>query len=280
MFKHSIVSSKGVSIFLRVLLYLFLAALIVTIFYIYHEGGWRDIADFYRYFLNPKRLRLFIASFGPYAAVVFVLLQALQVVFAPIPGEVTGFVGGFLFGNMMGGVLSTIGLTLGSVLAFMIARVFGLKIVERVVKKSYIHKFNDFATHKGLYISYILFLIPGFPKDSLCYLLGLTHMKFLDFFLMALLGRLPGTIILTFQGTAVKDAHYTAFIILLIGSAVLTVLLYFGRNKIIHFFTHIAHRLVKKKKEKHGKKDPVVREKVKGVAPEKPHQKSKTYKPE
>jgi uncharacterized membrane protein YdjX (TVP38/TMEM64 family) len=254
LFKHSIVRSKMASAFLRVLLYLALAALVALIFLIYHEGGWREITDFYRYFLSPQRLRLFIASFGSFAAVAFVLIQALQVVFAPIPGEVTGFVGGFLFGNVMGAGLSTIGLTLGSVIAFQIARVFGLKFVERVVKKAYINKFNDFVTHKGLYISYILFLIPGFPKDSLCYLLGLTHMRFLDFFLMTLLGRLPGTVLLTFQGTAVKDAHYTVFIALSIGSAVAAVILYFARNYIISFFSHVAHKLLKMKKNK-GRKD-------------------------
>ena len=254
MHKHSIVKSPVVSWLLRALLVFLVVVLIVLIFYFYQEGRWQSTLDFYRYFLSPKRLRTFIMSFGPYAAVVFVAVQALQVVFAPVPGEVTGFVGGFLFGNTMGIILSTIGLTVGSVIAFAIARTFGLTIVEKVVKKEYITKFNDFITHKGLYISYILFLIPGFPKDSLCYLLGLTRMRFLDFFLMTLLGRLPGTVILTFQGTAVKDARYKTFVILLIVSAAATLTLYFTRNHIVGFFTHAVHKLLGKKKgKKHHK---------------------------
>jgi uncharacterized membrane protein YdjX (TVP38/TMEM64 family) len=241
----------------------FIIILLALIFYVYHEGGWREIMDFYRYFLSPKRLRLFIASFGPFAAVVFVIVQALQVVFAPIPGEMTGFVGGFLFGNVAGTILSTIGLMLGSTIAFGISRFFGMRFVEKVVKKTYIEKFNFFVTHKGLYISYILFLIPGFPKDSLCWLLGLTHMRFLDFFLMNLLGRLPGTVILTFQGSAVKDERYKFFLILLIVSVVLTVVLYFSRNHIIRFFSHLANKILKKKKDDHGKPHPVVSKKIK-----------------
>jgi uncharacterized membrane protein YdjX (TVP38/TMEM64 family) len=273
LFKHSIVKSKAVSLSLRVLLYIFLAALLFVVISLCYKEGWREIGDFYRYFLNPKRLRLFIESFGPFAAVVFVLIQALQVVFAPVPGEVTGFVGGFLFGNVVGAVLSTIGLTLGSVVAFQIARIFGLKIVEKVVKKEYIHKFNDFVTHKGLYISYILFLIPGFPKDSLCYLLGLTHIRFLDFFLMTFLGRLPGTVLLTFQGTAVKDARYTAFVVLLIGGVAATLILYFTRDHIIRFFSHVFHHLIKKKEHTHREGEPVVGKKVKGVVSKKPDKK-------
>jgi len=263
LFKHSIVKYRWLSILLRVLAGVFLAALIGYIFYLYEQEGWKEVIFFYRHLLSPKRLRLFIESFGPFAAVVFVVVQALQVVFAPVPGEATGFVGGYLFGNVLGVILSTIGLTLGSMGAFYLARIFGLKLVERVVKKEYITKFNDFVTHRGLYISYILFLIPGFPKDSLCYLLGVSHIRFLDFFLMNLLGRLPGTVILTFQGTAVKDARYKAFLILLIGSAVVTLALYLTRNYAITFFTGIARRLRGKKNDAGRKGQPVKGKEIK-----------------
>jgi uncharacterized membrane protein YdjX (TVP38/TMEM64 family) len=189
------------------------------------------------------RLQLFITSFGSYAKVVFVFVQALQVVFAPVPGEVTGFVGGYLFGGTTGAVCSTIGLILGSSLAFGIARRLGIRFVEKIVKKEYIDKFNFFITHKGLYISFILFLIPGFPKDSLCYLLGLTHMRFLDFFLMNLIGRLPGTLMLTFQGSAVKNENYFSFLVLLTISVIMIFVLYLARQYALHKFSLIAHRV-------------------------------------
>ena len=198
---------------------------------------------YYRFFLNPERLQLFIASFGPYAKVVFVFIQALQVVFAPVPGEVTGFVGGYLFGSTLGTVYSTIGLMLGSSLAFGIARGLGIKFVEKIVKKEYIDKFNFFITHRGLYITFILFVIPGFPKDSLCYLLGLTHMRFLDFFLMNLIGRLPGTLMLTFQGSAVKKENYFSFFVLLSVSVILVFVLYLVREYVLHRFSDTAHRV-------------------------------------
>ncbi len=239
---------------LRIVMGLCAIALLSLVYYLYQAGGWRDIVQFYRYFLNPKSLKLFIASFGPLSAAVFVVVQALQVVFAPIPGEVTGFVGGYLFGNIMGTILSTIGLTLGSSLAFWISRRFGLKMVEKVVKKKYIEKFNFFVTHKGLYISYILFLIPGFPKDSLCWLLGLTHIRFLDVFLMNVLGRLPGTLILTFQGAAVKDEQYRMFLVLLIASVIAMVILYFARNRLIGFFQHVSRRITLAKKKNDRRK--------------------------
>jgi uncharacterized membrane protein YdjX (TVP38/TMEM64 family) len=249
----SLVRSGALSAILRVLLYLSVVALIALVFYVYHEMGWREIIGYYRYYLSPKRLGTFIASFGPFAALIFVMIQSVQVVAAPVPGEVTGFVGGLLFGKVAGTILSTIGLTLGSLLAFTIARAFGIRLVEKVVKKEYIDKFNSFINHKGLYIAYILFLIPGVPKDSLCYLLGLTHMKLLDFILMNVFGRLPGTMILTLQGDAVKHGRYQAFFWLLAATVVLTLGLYWARNYLISSLGRRIHLAVKKCKDERGK---------------------------
>ncbi len=243
MIKHSLVKSKGLSYFLRALLGVLIFVLIILIFYIYHEGAWRDIANYYRFFLNPKQLKIFITSFGHYAAVVFILVQALQVVFAPVPGEVTGFVGGYIFGNTWGVIFSTIGLMLGSTVAFTIARSLGIGFVEKIVKKEYIKKFNFFITHKGLYVAFVLFLIPGFPKDSLCYLLGLTHMRFLDFFLINLIARLPGTLMLTMQGSAVEKEKYLSFFILLSVSIISIFLLYLTRDAVLHRFSHAVHKV-------------------------------------
>jgi len=236
---------------LRLFLALCILALITVIFYVYHAGVWRDILYYYRFFINQRHLRSFIASFGPYAAPVFMIIQALQVVFAPIPGEVTGFVGGYVFGNTWGTIYSTIGLMLGSSAAFGIARVLGLAFVEKIVKREYIEKFNSFVTHKGLYISFLMFLIPGFPKDSLCYLLGLTHMRFLDFFLMNLIGRLPGTVMLTLQGSAVKNENYLAFFIILIISLLSALVLYIMREHILHRASHFLHRLHSASSKRH-----------------------------
>lgn len=220
---------------LRILLYVFALFLIVEIFYLYHDGGWREIIHYYRYFLNPKKMGEFIASFGPLAAIIFVAIQVLQVVAAPIPGEITGLVGGFLFGKVWGAILSTAGLTLGSIIAFFVARKFGIRFVERVVKKQYIEKFNFFVTHKGLYITFVMYLLPGFPKDALCYFLGLTRLRFADFVLMNLFGRFPGTLILTMQGSAVRTEHWIELMWLIIITAVMMITLYFSRNYIIDF---------------------------------------------
>ena len=131
--RRHIVKSPYLSLALRVLLGFLFLSLVALIFYIYYTGGWKDTLLYYRYFFSLKRLKLFVASFGPYAAPVYVLLQCMQVIIAPIPGELTGFVGGLLFGVWEGTLLSTIGLTIGSLVAFAIGRLLGAGFVHKIV---------------------------------------------------------------------------------------------------------------------------------------------------
>ena len=159
---------------------------------------------------DKQRLLAFIKEHRNTAAVTFIGLQVLQVLAAPIPGEVTGFVGGMFFGMGWGILYSTIGLTIGSWLAFMIARLLGRHIIEVVVKPETIKRYDYVMKHKGLFIAFIMFLIPGFPKDLLCYVLGLGHMGQRDFLLISTGGRLLGTTLLTVGGTFFRDERYGA----------------------------------------------------------------------
>src|SRR5512139_3645572 len=179
-------------------------------------------------FLDRQRMTAFIHEHRAYAALVFIGLQAIQVVAAPVPGEVTGYVGGYFFGNFWGIVFSTIGLTIGSWIAFLIARTLGHHIVEVVVNPEVIKRYDYVMKHKGLFLAFVMFLIPGFPKDILCYLLGLGHMAQRDFLLISTTGRLLGTTLLTVGGTYFRDQRYGAFFTVVgIGiAAILVVMIY------------------------------------------------------
>ena len=160
---------------------------------------------------DKQRLLAFIKEHRSTAVLTFIGLQVLQVLAAPIPGEVTGFVGGMFFGVGWGILYSTIGLTVGSWLAFMTARLLGRHIIESVVQPETINRYDYVMKHKGLFIAFVMFLIPGFPKDLLCYVLGLGHMGQRDFLLISTSGRLLGTTLLTVGGTFVRDERYGAF---------------------------------------------------------------------
>lgn len=190
----------------------------VGIMYLMYAFGLLDL------FVSKQRLLQFIDEHHTNAVVIFIGLQALQVVFAPIPGEVTGLVGGFLFGTFWGVVYSTIGLTLGSWVAFSLAKLVGRPLVESVVSQETIQRYDYVMKHKGLFLAFLLFIIPGFPKDYLCYLLGLGHMGHVSFLAVSTSGRLFGTVLLTLGGTFFREKHYGA-LFMLTGATIFFILL-------------------------------------------------------
>ena len=161
-----------------------------------------------RLFLDRERAIQFIQGLGPWGFVAFVLLQIVQVVAAPIPGEVVSFLGGYLYGPVLGTVLSTIGLTLGSLLAYALARVFGRPLVQRLVDAKTMARFDFLLQPRGTFLVFVLFLIPGFPKDYLCYLLGLGGFPLARFALIVATGRLGGTVMLVLGGDLLREGEY------------------------------------------------------------------------
>ncbi len=176
------------------------------------------------YFTDRQRLVNFINKHRAYAAFIFIGFQTLQVIAAPVPGEVTGFVGGVFFGAGWGILYSTIGLTLGSWIAFVLARLAGRPLVQLVVNPDTIKRYDYVMKHKGLFLAFLMFLIPGFPKDILCYLLGLGHMSQRHFLLVSTSGRLLGTTLLTLGGALFRYRHYGA-LFMLVGISIFFILL-------------------------------------------------------
>ncbi len=189
--------------------------------------------DIHLLFTQREKTIAFLRSFGPLSVAVFVALQVFQVIFAPIPGEVTGFIGGCIFGAFLGTVYSTIGLTVGSWLAFTLARYFGLPFVEKFVSARIVRTYDHFIEHQGVMIVFVLFLIPGFPKDALCYLLGLSHMRTGIFLVVCTLGRLFGTITLSLGGHWFQGEQLLAFVVLAIVMGLVLLWAYLHREAIL-----------------------------------------------
>jgi uncharacterized membrane protein YdjX (TVP38/TMEM64 family) len=200
--------------------------------------------------MDRKRITSFLDSLGPASFLGFIFLQTLQVVAAPIPGEVTGFIGGFLYGPVLGLLLSTIGLTIGSLAAFLLSRAFGRPFVERFVKKETMAKYDYLLHHKGAFLVFLLFLIPGTPKDFLCYILGLGHLSTREFLVISTVGRFGGTALLTFGGSYIRHHQYYRFSILL---GVAVILVFFSlvyKDRLEKLFRALHHGAAKGEKDK------------------------------
>lgn len=163
---------------------------------------------------------------NPYkGALIFVILQALQVILAPLPGEVTGFMAGFLFGSWLGFFLSTAGIILGSSLAFLMVRAFRKRFLLKYEFHPLYLRIKKLFKKYGLYGVFLLYLFPGFPKDLLNYLMAFMPISFKSFLIVSNLGRAPGTFALAIQGDVVYEGH--PYKIILTTLAFLTALLIF-----------------------------------------------------
>jgi uncharacterized membrane protein YdjX (TVP38/TMEM64 family) len=206
----------------------------------------------FHFFMNRERLTDFIRSLGAWGFAGFILIQAFQVVAAPIPGEATGVLGGFLYGPVAGVILSTAGLTLGSYVAFTLSRIFGRPLTERFVDARTMERFDYLLHHKGAFLVFLLFLIPGFPKDYLCYMLGLGHLSTLEFLAIASTGRLLGTTMLTLGGTFLRDRQYYRFFSLTGVAVVLVFLAIAYKDRLERFFRSLHERFHRRQKRDRG----------------------------
>jgi uncharacterized membrane protein YdjX (TVP38/TMEM64 family) len=190
---------------------------------------------YYDYFIYyNQKLIAFIESFHPYDDLVFIIIQVFQVLVAgAIPAEISGFVGGYLYGPVVGTIYSTIGLSIGSWLAFLLSRTFGLPLVKRLVRPSIMEKYNHFIESLGPLVCFTLFLIPGFPKAALCYIIGLSQMNIWTFVGVSTVGRLFGTMLLSVSGDSVRAMRITVILIILGLVAVFYLLVYLYRHKLM-----------------------------------------------
>jgi len=210
-----------------------LVGLVILFIYLYHSQLSIQTVKLWDLFQDRHQLKKVIKSFGSYSPLVFILLQVVQVVVAPIPGEAIEFLGGYVFGVWAGMAYSMIGLTLGSWLAFSIARIFEKQTIERFVSPELRKKFDYLIGHEGVILSFLLFLTPGFPKDTLCYILGLTPMHWGIFLIISTIGRVPGALMATLQGAKVFERQYVIFLILL-GISALVILVFYIYHEEIH----------------------------------------------
>jgi uncharacterized membrane protein YdjX (TVP38/TMEM64 family) len=214
-----------------------LAALVIIVLLLYlavqfWQPLWAWLSPYYEFASDKKRIKAAIKAAGPLGPLLFISIQALQVIFAPIPGEATGFLGGFLFGAPLGLVFSTLGLTIGSAAAFLLGRWLEKRFVARVVSPETMQRFDFLMERQGALVAFILFLIPGFPKDYLCFILGLSPMDFRVFLVICTVGRLPGTLMLSLQGAQVYKGNYWNSLILVALCVILAGLTLAYREKV------------------------------------------------
>ena len=196
-----------------------------------------------RLYRDKQFLKETVAAWGWAAPVVLILIQGQQVVLSPIPGEITGPVGGALFGTVWGMVYSTVGLTIGTLTCFGLGRLWGEPLIRPWLSEHNWNRMNFVIEAEGAILCFILYLMPGFPKDLLSYLFGISPVPFWVFALVSTLGRLPGTWISSYFGAHVGDHQYITAILFVALVFAACLPLYYYRGTIIRWAQRRARRV-------------------------------------
>ncbi len=163
---------------------------------------------------SPETFRDYVDSHGFAGKLLMIGVTILQVVIALLPGEPFELAAGFVFGWLEGGILCMIGCIIASSMVFLLVGRFGKKVVQLFFHEDKIRQFSFLQNEKRLNILvFILFLIPGTPKDMLTYLVPLTPMKLPTFLWLTSLARIPSLFSSTITGSLAQNENYLAALI-------------------------------------------------------------------
>ncbi len=185
---------------------------------------------------NLQRLQDFAAEHWVAGALIFMGVCVIQVVIALIPGEAVEIAAGLIFGSLWGTVLCLVGITLGSVIVILLVRKFGRKFVESLYPREKIDSLPILNDRKKRNATiFLLFLIPGTPKDLITYIIGLTEVSVPMYILLTTAARVPSILMSTLGGDAFSEGE------------ILKAIVIFGIAAIISGAGYLAYLLIQRK---------------------------------
>ena len=171
---------------------------------------WNPLINFIE---DPDSLALWIEEAGIWGPIVFMLLNTTQVLLAIIPGGPFEVAAGALFGPWIGTLMCDVAMTAGGMMTFFFVRKFGMKFIELFVDKKEIESVKFLhANEKSTTLLFLFFLLPGTPKDLMCYVVGLTDIKWLTWLIINFVGRFPAILLSALGGSALGEQKYGIFI--------------------------------------------------------------------
>lgn len=218
---------------------------IIVIAFLY--GAYEYYSQYFELLKNPEEIKKIIMSYGNNSVIAFIALQVIQVVFFFIPGEIIQIAGGYIFDTFYGSLFSIIGITIGGSIVFGISRFLGRPFVEKIISKRHIKFFSKILNSDRIsYIIFILYLIPGIPKDVLAYICGISNIRFRSFLIYSSLGRLPGIFISTYFGENISSKNIPVLISVSIVTAIFIIIGIIKGRSIINNLTKKCRKNKKK----------------------------------
>ena len=203
--------------------------------------GWFVGRPMIRFAQEPETFRAWVESHGIWGGLVYAAMVFLQVLVAVIPGEPLEICGGYAFGALQGTVLCLLGAVAGSVVVFAFVRRFGREVVEIFFPVEKLQRLRFLqSSPKRDFLFWVIFTLPGTPKDLLSFFAGLTDLSWRKWLLICSVGRLPSIITSTLGGDALGMQNYTWAVVVFGGTLGLSLLGLFIYRKVLQH--HQRHK--------------------------------------
>lgn len=178
---------------------------------------------------------------GIESMLIFMLIQAVQVIIAVIPP--VQIIGGVLFGWFIGFLLSFGGTMLGTFVIFMMVNKFGKPLVEAFIDEKHLTKYKFLQDESKLIkVLVILYLIPGIPKDIISYIVPLTKIKRRDFFMYVMPCRIPAILMSTALGSNAIDGNFKTALCIIFAAIVLGIFGFLFKDSIVEKLKGHKHK--------------------------------------
>lgn len=195
----------------------------------------RYLPEIIKLTVSLDRFREYVISTGHLGPLTIIVFQILQTIIAPIPGEVVQIAGGYIYGVSLGTFYVTVGMLLGAVAAFYFTRFLGGEYIEKLIKRDKFQWISVMTDNKKFSIFlFIVFLIPGLPKDMFIYAAGLTTIKPLRFFTIFLIARFPALLASVCVGSNMYQKDYLSTIVISVVSILAFILGLIYKDKIMN----------------------------------------------
>jgi len=198
--------------------------------------AWPYIADVFSEG-GVDRLVERVQNAGPAGVLILLGMQFVQIVVAFIPGEVVQLAAGLMYGPWLGALIVLVGCVISSTIIYKLVHALGAPFVQSMVSTEHLEKFRSFEESGKLdIVVFILFLIPGMPKDVFTYIVPLTNMSYKKFITLTTIGRIPGVLASTYAASGFASGEFIGPIIVLVVLAIIAVLAIVFRDKILGVF--------------------------------------------
>lgn len=188
-----------------------------------------------------EELPVFLDRYENEAAFIIICLQIFQIIICFIPGQPIQFAGSYIFGVLKGYIFSIVGAITGSIITFYLAKVLGREAIITLFNNEKIDYYSKkLHSGKGLTILFLIYFIPGAPKDILGYAAGISDMNIYAFIIVSTLGRSPAMFGSLLLGHFLRTNNYIGIGILSLITGIILILFFAKRNSIYNFFDRIA----------------------------------------